>query len=45
MMVTTSTLEGQDNKGAAQSGSAVLEDMSSYSTARGMETGDGEFFR
>ena len=38
----TSTLEGQDNKGAAQSGSDVLEDMSSYSTARGMATGDGE---
>ena len=37
----TSTLETQVN-GAAQSGSAVLEDITSYDTARGMSTADGE---
>ena len=37
----TSTLESQ-NSGAAQSGSAVLEDINSYDTADGMSTAAGE---
>tara|TARA_Y100001963_G_scaffold3311_1_gene4393 strand:- start:1709 stop:3052 length:1344 start_codon:yes stop_codon:yes gene_type:complete len=37
----TSTIETQ-NSGAAQAGSAVLEDITSYDTADGMATADGE---
>ena len=37
----TSTIETQLN-GAAQSGTDVLEDITSYDTARGMQTSDGE---